>query len=113
MDSIQIADLAIVTRIGITKEERAAPQRILINIELFFDLSKAATSDDIKDTIDYAAVTSAVKNLAETERCTIEKFAGDTAQMILKEFHPVSVKVSVWKFVLPDTRGVSVNITRP
>lgn len=112
MDSITISDLRVSTRIGITEEERGKEQNVCVSAELFMSTAKAGMSDDIRDTIDYAAVAEAMRELAKRQRNTLEKFAEDMAQMILKKFKPASVKISAWKYVFPDARGVAVTITR-
>ena len=113
MDTIRIRDLAVQTRIGVTDEERARDQTILVSVEMHTSTKKAGGSDALEDTIDYHAVAEAIKKLGKTERKTIEKFAEDTAQMILGDFGAKSVTVTVVKHILPDTKDVSVTITRP
>jgi FolB domain-containing protein len=113
MASIYINNLEVETSIGITEEERANLQTLKISIDMETDLSAVCQSDDVNDTIDYAAVAESVKKLGRTERNTIEKFAEDTAQLVLKDFKPERVIVTVWKFILPDTEGVSITISRP
>lgn len=113
MDSIYIDKLEVSTHIGITEQERSAPQKLHVSAELFLDTKSAAASDDIADTVDYAAVCDSIKLLAETERKTIERFAEDIATDILTKYAPASVKVSVWKYILKDTDGVCVTIVRP
>ena len=112
MDIITIHELSVPTHIGITKEERSKEQTLKVSVEISLDLSAVTKSDAIEDTINYEEVCNHIKELGKTERNTIEKFAEDTAQMILKDFKPSSVKVSVWKYILPDTNGVAVTIQR-
>ena len=57
MDKIIINDLEVFYRIGVSEEERAAPQRLLISLEMTRDVSAAAAADDLTKTIDYYAVT--------------------------------------------------------
>ncbi len=114
MDSLFIDGLELWTRIGIADEEREKEQRLTVNIELFLDLSPAGTNDDLTRSIDYLAVTQQVRELAKTERKTIEALAEDIAAMILKQFTPAGgVKVSVWKFPIPGVRSVAATIFRP
>ncbi len=113
MDTICIAALEVPTHIGITKEERATEQVLKVSVEMYTDTSVAGTSDDVGDTINYETVANRIKELGTLQRNTIEKFAEDIAQMILNEFKPTSVKVSAWKYILPDTDGVAITITRP
>lgn len=113
MDSIYISDLRVQTCIGITNEEKATPQEVRISIEMFTDTSKAGESDDIEDTIDYEEVANHIKKAAEVTRNTVESFAEDIAKIVLERFKPNSVRVAVWKFILQDTSGTAVTITRP
>ena len=113
MDSIRITDLKVPTRIGVTPEERKADQTILVSVEMKTSTKKAGGTDMLGDTIDYHAVAEAIKEIGRQERKTIEKFAEDTAQMILGDFGASSVTVTIVKHILPDTKDVSVTITRP
>ena len=53
MSRITIVDLEVFYQIGITDEERAKPQRLLITVEMDFDFSTAALSDRLEKTINY------------------------------------------------------------
>ena len=57
MDTIVIKDLEVFYRVGVSEEERAKPQRLLLTIELTRDFSAAAENDDLRATIDYHALT--------------------------------------------------------
>ena len=57
MDRITINGLRVKGRVGVTAEERARAQTLIVNIEIDLDLSAAAASDNLKDTIDYGEVT--------------------------------------------------------
>ena len=56
MDLITIKDLEVFYHVGVPDEERERPQKLLVTIEMEHDVTKAAKSDDIADTIDYYAV---------------------------------------------------------
>lgn len=114
MDSIFLQGIAVPTRIGVPEAERATVQTLLVDIELFLSTKEAAKNDDMTKTIDYQAVTDAVVALGKTERKTVERFAEDIAEMILKNFAPKGgVKVSVWKKPNLPLQSASVTITRP
>ena len=53
MSRINIVDLEVFYQIGVTDEERAKPQRLLITVEMDFDFSTAAMSDRLEKTINY------------------------------------------------------------
>jgi dihydroneopterin aldolase len=110
---ITIVDLEVFYHVGVPDEERAKPQRLLLTVEMDFDFSAAARSDDIRDTIDYFAVSRRLLKFGEDQSWKlIEKFAADVADMVLSEFKPQSVTVEVKKFPIPQARFVSVSLTR-
>jgi dihydroneopterin aldolase len=113
MFHISIVDLEVFYRVGVPDAERAKPQRLLLTIEMESDLSKAAKTDSITDTIDYFAVSQRLLKFGNGKSWKlIERLAGDIADMILSEFKPVSVTVEVKKFPVPQARHISVTVTR-
>ena len=113
MSFITIVDLEVFYRVGISEEERAKPQRLLLTLDIKFDFSSAAVSGRIGRTIDYYEVTQRLLKLGETRSWRlIESVATDIADKILSEFHPESVTVEVKKFSIPEARYVSVSLTK-
>jgi dihydroneopterin aldolase len=113
MDIIHICDLEVFYRVGVPAEERARPQRLLIDVQMHSDFTAAAATDDLIRTIDYFAVTQRLKNFGEgREWKLIEKLAADIARTILEEFGPTRVRVEVKKFIIPETKYVSVAVER-
>ena len=113
MSFITIVDLEVFYRVGISEEERAKPQRLLLTLDIKFDFSSAAVSGRIGRTIDYYEVTQRLLKLSETRSWRlIESVATDVAERILSEFHPESVTVEVKKFSIPEARYVSASLTK-
>jgi dihydroneopterin aldolase len=113
MDKITIADLEVFYHVGVTAAERAQPQRLLLTLELAHDFTPAQASDNLADTIDYAAIVERLSHFGEGCHWElIETLAADIAGMILEEFSPESVSVEVKKFILPQTRYVAVSLSR-
>lgn len=113
MDTIIICDLEVFYHVGVTVEERAKPQRLLISIELTHDFNSAQASDNLSDTIDYAAITARLLRFGDGCHWElIETLAADIATMILDDFAPQVVTVEVKKFILPQARYVAVRLTR-
>lgn len=56
MDTIIIRDLELFLRVGVPEDERAKPQRLLVSIEIAHDFARAVEKDDLRSSIDYAAV---------------------------------------------------------
>ena len=113
MDKITISDLEVQFHVGVTDTERAAPQRLLITVELTHDCKAAAQSDNLAETIDYYAVAQRVLQFGNGCHWElIETLASDLAGDILDDFKPQTVMVEVKKFVIPQARYVSVALTR-
>jgi dihydroneopterin aldolase len=113
MDKIIINDLEVFYLIGVTEEERAAPQRLLISVEMTRDTSAAAAADDLTKTIDYYAVTRRLLGFGEGRSWKLlEKLAAEIASLILAEFAPDIVSVEVKKFIISEARHVAVHLTR-
>jgi FolB domain-containing protein len=114
MDQIRLCDLEVHYRVGVTEAERSQPQRLLVSVEMELDLSPAARSDHLADTLDYHAVAERILHFGDRSQWRlIETLASELAQMILAEFKPLRATVEVKKFVLPQTRHVAVRVTRP
>ena len=110
---ISIVDLEVFYRVGVPEAERAKPQRLLLTVEMEGDFSAAARSDDIRDTIDYFAVSQRLLEFGKGRSWKLmEKLATDLADAVLSEFKPQSVTVEVKKFAIADARCVSVIVTR-
>ncbi len=113
-DKITIEDLEVRFHVGVPDEERTEPQKLLITIEMAMNLGPSAATDNLTETIDYFTVSQAVKALGQARRWKlIEALADDICELVLRDFKPSSVRVIVKKFILPDTRWVSVEMSRP
>jgi dihydroneopterin aldolase len=110
---ISVVDLEVFYRVGVPDEERARPQRLLLTIEMDCDVTAAARSDGIADTVDYFAVSQRLLNYGEGRSWKlIEKLAADLAELVLAEFPAEQVTVEVKKFPIPQARLVSVRLNR-
>ena len=98
MDKVIIKNLLARGIIGIHEWERDKPQDILINIDLFTELRKQDTADNISECIDYSEVTKKVIHHAETvKRFTVEALAEDIAQICLDDPRVLKATVRVEK----------------
>lgn len=113
MSKITITDLEVFFHVGVPDEERAQPQRLLLTIDMTHDFSSAATTDRITKTIDYHAVAQSILAFGKDRSWKlIEKLASDLADLVLGEFQPAAVAVTVKKFILPQAAHVSVSLTK-
>ena len=114
MDLIHIHDLEVFYRVGVPDAERAAPQRLLLDIQLHLDFRAAAATDDLTKTINYFEVTQRLLKFGENrEWKLIEKLAEDIAAEILTTFRPARIRVEIKKFIIPEAKHISVSIDRP
>lgn len=112
IERIHIEQLEVHARVGVSENERAHPQRLLINLT-FWPKHNELAGDDLTQAVDYAAVTARAKKLAETSACKlIETLAEKIAAALMQDFPLRKVSIEVRKFVLPDTQFVSVNCLR-
>lgn len=109
---IRIFNLELWTRIGVPDFERAQEQCVRATID-FECKEEASRTDDIAKTVDYEKVVAAIKAAATKERHTLEKFAQDIADTVIAFDRVQNVSVSLTKFVIPGTAGVTVTLTRP
>ena len=86
MAIIRITNLKLRTIIGINDWEREKKQEIVINIAITIDATKAAASDDIKDTIDYKTLTKRIIKEAEASSYfLLEKLCRHVLDIVLEE----------------------------
>lgn len=98
MDQVIIKDLLARGVIGISEQERARAQDILINAVVFTDIHRAAQSDAIEDCVDYSLL--AKKLLAHAEsaaRHTVEALVSDLARLCLEQPGVAGVRIRVEK----------------
>jgi len=80
MDKVIIKDLVARGIIGVNDWERKKPQEILINLELYGDLTKVGKTDQVQDSLNYRTIAKEALRIAETaERFTVEALAADIA----------------------------------
>ena len=113
MSKINIVDLEVSYCVGVTDEERATPQRLLLTIEMAFDFSSATVCDRIERTIDYHAVCQRLLTYGEERSWKLlEKLVSNVCDMILADFKAQMVVVTVKKFAIPQARHVSVQLSK-
>jgi FolB domain-containing protein len=115
MDQILIKDLLVRSVIGISEQERAQPQDIVINIVIFTDIKDAAKSDSIADCVNYRSMAKKViAHVEKVHRFTVEALAEDISGLLLAEDRVQKVRVRVEKpGAVRFSRSVGVEIERP
>jgi len=98
MDRVFIEDLNIETIIGIFDWEREIRQTVTIDLEMEFDIRKAAESDAIEDTLDYKSVSKRLIHFVEdSEFQLVEALAERCATIVLDEFPVTWLRLKLGK----------------
>lgn len=114
MDKLIINGLELWLKVGCTEAERAFPQRIEMDVSLELSLSAAGKSDDLAQSVDYAAVAEALRQkLTAQSFHLIEAVAEQTADFVLWKYKPGAVTVHIKKRALPGLAWAGVEIHRP
>ena len=97
-DRVFIEDLRIQTVIGVFDWEREITQTVSLDLEMAYDITGAAASDDIGDTLDYKAVAKRLIQFVEgSEFQLVEALAEHCARIVLEEFPIRHVRLKLSK----------------
>ena len=67
-DEIRLGGLRLRTTLGVYEAERLAPREVVADLRLAVDLRPAGRSDDLRDTMDYAALAERLRAVADGAR---------------------------------------------
>ncbi len=114
MDIIFLGGLEVETVIGIYEWERKIKQKIVLDIEMAFDIRKAAASDDIAHALDYKTVSDRIVAFVEnSEYLLVETLIEAIAKILLEEFPIPWVKIILnKKGAISRARDVGIIIER-
>lgn len=116
-DQIHIRNLECYGYTGVLPEEQRLGQRFRVDLRLSVDLTAAARSDQLSDTVDYAAIATTVRSAVRTSRWhLIEALAYAIAQELLSLPRIEAVEITLTKphAPIPDFGGeVAVSLTLP
>lgn len=114
MDKIFIKDLTLKGILGIHQHEQETPQRIRVNVTISTDISAAAKTDDIRETVNYSTLAKQIRHFILTNHfLTIEALIEALANEILSNGAIEDVWLKIEKpDAVPDTDSVGVVITR-
>jgi dihydroneopterin aldolase len=98
MDKIFLNDLHIDTIIGIYDWERETLQTLSFDLEMDWDIRKAAQSEDIAETLNYDAIAKTIVKFVEASRYQlIETLAEDLCALLLQEYDIPKLKLTLSK----------------
>lgn len=115
-DALRIRGLRLAARVGVPEEERARPQAVTIDLDVNSDFRPAQGSDDLADTLDYAAVLQAVQGVVEGGSfALLEHLAGRIADAVCGFDGASGVTVEIAKEAPPvpqEVERVAIRIER-
>lgn len=113
MDTIEALGIRAFGRHGVLPEEQARAQPFEVDLRLEVDLTAAAATDRLEDTVDYGPLTEAVARTVEDESYRLlERLADRIAGLCLTLDGVRSVEVSVRKLRPPvPVQVASVGVT--
>lgn len=114
MDIIFLGNLEVDTVIGIFDWERTIKQTVALDIEMAFDIRKAAATDDIAYALDYKTVSDRIVAFVESsEFFLVETLIEEIANILLTEFPTPWVKITLnKKGAITRARDVGIIIER-
>ena len=114
MDKVFIRGLQVEGIVGIHDWERKLPRPLLFDLELGVDIREAASSDRVRDAVDYAAVADVVAQLVrEQQPALLETLAERLSRALFDRFPILSLRLTVHKpGAVADTKSVGVEIDR-
>lgn len=90
-DYIEIDNLVVFANHGVFDEEKRMGQRFMVSLRLYMNMSKAAYTDDIDESVNYGEVCEFVTEFTKTHRSKlIEKAAQDIAYALLMKYPLIS-----------------------
>ena len=114
MDIVFLRELRIDTTIGIYGWERQIRQPVVLDIEMGADISRAAATDHIDDTLNYKAVAKRlIEFVGDSEFQLVETLAEEICRVIREEFDVPWVRLTLnKKGAVRGADGVGIIIER-
>ncbi len=117
MDCIYLTGIRCYGYTGYLPEEQVLGQWFEVDVRLWLDISTAAKTDAIKDTLDYRSVISLIQHLVKTSKfALVEKLVTVIADSLLQQYDRIiQVQVTLSKpgAPIPDFGGkISIELTR-
>ena len=113
-DEIRIDGLRLRSVLGVRPDERTAPRDLVADVRFGIDLAPAARSDDLADTVDWAALCALLRDCAARRADKLaETLADALAREVLADPRVAWVRLRLEKpGALPDAGSPSVSVFR-
>jgi len=115
LDKIHIEGLEVFALIGVYDWEREHQQRLIVDVELSADLSMAAQTDDVENTLNYAEIAQGLSEFAANSQFKlIEALASHMVDWLLHSFPKLKrVRLKLSKpDILSNAKNVAVEFIK-
>ncbi len=109
-----VRDLVVLALIGIHDHEKAAPQRVRVNLDLAVREAEGGLDDDLVNVVCYESLVSGVRKIVDSGHVgLVETMAEEIAHMCLADTRVRSVRARVEKLdIFDNAESVGVEIER-
>ena len=114
-DTLFLNQMAVAAIIGVFPEEQQTPQTIMLDLEWTIDVHSVAAKDDLKDTVDYAAVYHDLQTyIPNTRFQLLETLAVQISERLFEKFPITWLRLKITKKPsdLPNIAGAGIMIER-
>ncbi len=114
MDKVFIRGLTVEAIIGVFEWEKQVQQPLIFDLEMDWDITQAAETDDLQYALNYAAVTDRVIEFVQANQYDLlERLLVQLAETLRQEFSIPKIKIRVEKpAVAPHAQAVGLEIER-
>ncbi|MCQ2059641.1 MAG: dihydroneopterin aldolase [Bacteroidaceae bacterium] len=113
--TISLTDLRFYAYHGVEPQERIVGAEYSVNVTIYTDVTKAAQTDNVKDTINYASIALSVKKIMNQPKNLLESVANSIIQELFSQYRIIkAATVTVSKLNPPvqiPCSAASVTIT--
>lgn len=116
MDALRLRGARFEVRLGVGAQERARPQPVELDVELWVPLEAAGKSDDLAKGLDYAAVFEAVKGAIDGKEFRLLEAVAERAAAVAMGFGARAVVARARKLAPPvkgSLAAFEVEVRRP
>lgn len=114
MDIVFIEQLEVDASIGVFDWEREVKQKLILDLELQGDFSKAMVSDGLEDAIDYAKVCEVMREIVlQKHHDLLEHLAGKILDALFETFPCKALKLKIAKpGAVKEAKSVGITVSR-
>lgn len=111
---IFIRDMLVHAPIGVIEQERVVGNDIIISLSASYPVAKAMLSDDVSNTLNYADVAFAVRNIAQKPTKLLERLVHNIADELFRRWPAIeALDITATKVTPPislEIKGAGVHL---